>query len=163
MWKRLGKALIPIGAITSIGSNVIDAAQLIELGLPTSAWTAIGLAIFFVGIGAVIHGQQQESAALRQQLGVLIDERTKGLRLHPLAVTDKTDKEEKKNEMRPDSWEGFSEAEFAQVSAAFVSMGIYHGHTDPDGLIDDQRRGKPLNGPCWRCGKPRFEKGGPLK
>jgi hypothetical protein len=67
------------------------------------------------------------------------------------------------NEIQPSSWKGLSEAEFAQLSAAFVSMKVQHGHTDRDGLVDDLKNKKPLNGPCWRCGKPRFGKGGPLK
>jgi len=161
MWKRLGKAMIAIGAITSIGSNVIDAFQLAELKLPIPAWTAIGLAIFFVGIGALIHEQQKESATLKQQLDVLIVERTKGMRLHPSSVD--TEKKEAKIKTQPSSWQGLSEAEFAQVQAAVVSMNLYHGHADYDGLIDDQKHGKPLNGLCWRCGKPRFQKGDPLK
>jgi hypothetical protein len=156
MWKRLGKALIAIGAITSIGSNVIDAIQLVDLKLPIPAWTAIGLAIFFVGIGALIYEGQKENAALKQQVDVLIDERTKGMRLQPSVVTGK---KEARIETQPSSWQGLSEAEFAQVEAAIVSMNLYHGHADYNGLIDDQKHGKPLNGLCWRCGKPRFQKG----
>ena len=68
-----------------------------------------------------------------------------------------------KRETLPNSWRGLSEAEFAQVQAATISMRVHHGHVDFDGLVDDQKHGKPLNGSCWRCGKPRFEKGGPLK
>jgi hypothetical protein len=68
-----------------------------------------------------------------------------------------------KNGIQPSSWEGLSKAEFAQVYVAFVSMGVYHGHADFNGLVDDQKRGKPLNGPCWRCSKPRFQKGDPLE
>jgi len=160
MWKRLGKALIVTGAIISIGSNIADAIKLVELKLPVSAWTAIGLVIAFIGIGALIHGQQQENAILKQQMGILVDERTKGLRLQPLVVTHK---KEARNEIQPSSWKGLSQAEFAQVYAAFTTMLIHHGHTDFDGLIDDQKRGKPLNGLCWLCGKPRFQKGNPLE
>lgn len=68
-----------------------------------------------------------------------------------------------KDGIRPSSWKGLSEAEFAQVELAVISMKVHHGHVDYDGLIDDQRKGKPLNGSCWRCGKPRFQKGDPLK
>jgi hypothetical protein len=160
MGKRLGKALITTGTIISIGFNVADAIKLGTLGLPVSAWTAIGLIVAFIGIGALIHRQQQESAALQRQLGILIDEQAKGLRLQPLTATDKI---ETKNEIRPDSWKGLSEAEFAQVELAVISMKVHHGHVDYDGLIDDQRKGKPLNGSCWRCGKPRFQKGDPPK
>jgi len=156
MWKRLGKALIAIGAITSIGSNVIDALQLAELQLPIPAWTAIGLTIFFVGIGSLIHEQQKENATLKQQVDVLIDERTKGTKLRPSVITGK---KEAKSEIQPSSWQGLSDAEFAQVEAAVISMNLYHGHADYNGLIDDQKHGKPLNGLCWRCGKPRFQKG----
>jgi hypothetical protein len=67
------------------------------------------------------------------------------------------------NGIRPSSWKGLSDAEFAQIELAVTSMKVYHGHIDHNGLIDDQKNKKPLNGPCWRCGKPRFEKGGSLK
>jgi len=68
-----------------------------------------------------------------------------------------------KDGIRPSSWEGLSKSEFAQVYVAFMSMKVYHGHEDFNGLVDDQKHGKPLNGPCWRCGKPRFPKGDPLE
>ena len=68
-----------------------------------------------------------------------------------------------REEIQPSSWKGLSDAEFAQLEIAFISVKVNHGHTDPDGLIDDLKNKKPLNGPCWRCGKPRFGKGGPLK
>ena len=68
-----------------------------------------------------------------------------------------------KNGIRPNSWKGLSEAEFAQVQAAVISMRVYHGHIDFNGLIDDQKHGNPLNGSCWRCGKPRFQKGDSLE
>lgn len=68
-----------------------------------------------------------------------------------------------KKGIRPSSWKGLSEAEFAQVELAVISMKVHHGHVDYDGLIDDQRKGNPLNGSCWRCGKPRFQKGDPPK
>jgi len=67
------------------------------------------------------------------------------------------------DEIPPHSWEGLSKAEFAQVEAAVISMRVYHGHIDFNGLIDDQKHGKPLDGLCWRCSKPRFQKGDPLK
>lgn len=72
-------------------------------------------------------------------------------------------KDEAIDERRPSSWKGLSEAEFAQVQAAVVSMNLHHGHADYDGLVDDQKHGRPLNGLCWRCGEPRFQKGGSLK
>jgi hypothetical protein len=68
-----------------------------------------------------------------------------------------------KDEIHPSKWKGLSDAEFAQIELAVTSMKVYHGHIDHNGLIDDQKNKKPLNGPCWRCGRPRFEKGGPLK
>jgi hypothetical protein len=68
-----------------------------------------------------------------------------------------------KDGIRPSGWKGLSDAEFAQVEAAIVSMNLYHGHVDYNGLIDDQKHGRPLNGLCWRCGKPRFQKGDPPK
>jgi hypothetical protein len=68
-----------------------------------------------------------------------------------------------KNRIRPSSWKGLSEAELAQLELAVISMNLHHGHADYDGLIDDQKHGRPLNGLCWRCGKPRFQKGDPLK
>ena len=54
-------------------------------------------------------------------------------------------------------WEGFTKAEMAQIRSAMTTMAVYHGHADVDGLFDAQRRGEPLNGPCWLCGRPRFQ------
>ena len=167
MWKRLGKALITTGAIISIGFNVINAVELLELKLPISVWTAIGLAIAFVGIGALIHGQQKDYDTLKQQLNTQFSEPIKepirSLTLQPSAATDKEKTRTTSNEIQSSSWKGLSQAEFAQVTSATTAMLIHHGHIDWNGLIDDQRRGKSLNGLCWLCNKPRFQKGSPLK
>lgn len=159
MLKRLGKALIATGAGISIGSNVIDVFKWMELGLPISAWTAIGLAVAFVGIAVLIHGQQEENEALKQQMTKSLDERIRSLQLQPSATTARGRTETTSSEIQSSNWQGLSAAEIAQVRAAMESMAMWHGHTDFDGLIDDQRRGKPLNGSCWRCNKPRFQKG----
>jgi hypothetical protein len=147
MWKRLGKALIATGAVISIGFNVIDAIELIELKLPISAWTAIGLCIGFIGIGALIHEQQKENATLKTQIQRLVDERSKGLRRAKglkLQSSTITDEEYAKKEVQSRGWQGLSEAEFAQVYTSYTTMLVYHGHGDFDGFIDDQKRGETI-------------------
>jgi hypothetical protein len=113
---------------------------------PLVGWPVV-IGCVIAGVVLIIHGKQKRSVRQKQEVD---SQETIG-------------EKDVRDEIPPSSWKGLSEAEFAQVELAFISMKVHHGHTDPDGLIDDQKNRKPLNGPCWRCGKPRFEKGGPLK
>lgn len=113
---------------------------------PLIGWPVV-ISCVIAAVVLIIHGKQKRSVRQKQELD---SQETIG-------------KKDIRDEIPPSSWKGLSEAEFAQLQLSFISMKIHHGHTDPDGLIDDLKNKKPLNGPCWRCGKPRFEKGGPLK
>jgi hypothetical protein len=125
------------------------------------AW---GLLTIGVGVGVVL-------SLISPQVGILVGViiTLAGIALVIRAHREKAKSNEVEQEnlikdrIRPSSWKGLSEAEFAQLELAVISMKVHHGHVDYDGLIDDQRKGKPLNGSCWRCGKPRFQKGDPLK
>jgi hypothetical protein len=43
---------------------------------------------------------------------------------------------------------------------AVAEMSLTHGHDDMSGLAEAFQWSKSINAePCWRCGKPRFQKG----
>ena len=53
-----------------------------------------------------------------------------------------------------------TETERLHLRSAWGQMLWHHGHVDPTGLTDNLLNERPLNGPCWLCGKPRFQRGG---
>lgn len=53
-------------------------------------------------------------------------------------------------------WRGFSNAEWAHLQSASEEMFIAHGHMDWVGLADDIKNGRPIDGACWQCKRPRF-------
>lgn len=58
LWAGIGLILGP--AIT-IGSLILHAYALIEMGLPIDIWVAIGLAIFFLSTIGILYGQHQHA------------------------------------------------------------------------------------------------------
>lgn len=56
LYKVIGWALVGVGAVLGVGSNVLDALQMVSLGLPVSAWTAIAFTIFAAGMVTLIKG-----------------------------------------------------------------------------------------------------------
>ena len=118
------------------------------------------MVIAFIGIGSLIHGQQKENDIIKQQLDELFTEPSRRPKEQtPQKQLAVIDKDKTKIEIRQKAWEGFTIAETAQINLAARTMFTHHGHIDWDGLMSDQREGKPLNGLCWLCEKPRFQKG----
>ena len=59
--------------------------------------------------------------------------------------------------VKPVKWEP-SNTERGTIKWIDRQVLTFHGHSDEAGLYDDLRTGKPLNGPCWICGKPRVRR-----
>lgn len=55
MKQRIGYAIVAIGSAIGIGFTVKDIYESTQIGLPTSAWQAIGAALFIIGVLAIIH------------------------------------------------------------------------------------------------------------
>ena len=56
----------------------------------------------------------------------------------------------------PSQWQGLSDAEVEQARSAAQQVLWSHECNDLPGIVDDIKNGRPLNGPCWVCGEPRF-------
>jgi hypothetical protein len=56
LWTGVGLLL---GPAIAIGSLILHAYALIELGLPVEIWVAIGLAIFFLSVIGILYNQHQ--------------------------------------------------------------------------------------------------------
>ena len=56
LWAGIGLLL---GPAIAIGSLVLHAYALVELGLPVSVWVAIGLLIFFLSVIGIVYRQDQ--------------------------------------------------------------------------------------------------------
>jgi hypothetical protein len=68
MRKRLGYVVMAISALIGVGFNLNDVVSLIDGGLPTPIWTAISLALFFIGVFAVISYKDPEETKLKQPI-----------------------------------------------------------------------------------------------
>ena len=133
--KRLGYVVMTLGAIIGIGFNINDAVKLTQSGLPTGIWTAIGLAVFFIGVLLLLH--YKETLKVNQTTNST-------LLTMPL-----------KPRSRPNS----------MVQAQLNNqMRDIHGHDDPFGITADAEDGIDWNEimkrNCTACGKPRNQRGG---
>ena len=59
----------------------------------------------------------------------------------------------------PPSARELSDTEKLRIRSMWNDMLWYHGHVDRQGIREDVRHDKPLNGPCWLCGEPRLRRG----
>ncbi len=150
--KTLWRLLVSLGFVLGIGSNVLDAITGWQMGLPTSAWTAIAFVLLGGGLVIWQMGERHISSDLIDRLEALPKARESSV------VVVKNGAPSKPKER----WKGFTEVEVAQLLSARRTMLLHHGHVDGDGLADDLKNGRPLNGNCWLCRKPRFERGEPL-
>jgi hypothetical protein len=133
--KRLGYVFTVLGAVISIGFNIRAIYELTQFGLPTNAWTAIGLALFFVGIFALVHYRNPNI----QHLSVIARRDT------PTPIKNLTTDDE------------------IIIDNLIEQMRNKHDYTDDSGIKKDYQKGIDpdviLSRKCSVCGLPRNEKG----
>lgn len=139
MRKALKLIWLVIGPIIFVGSIILNAVTVVQLGWPLWAYQASGAMIFAVAlIGVVLQNQKQTSKQM-----VLSAPADPAAGQSPYS--------------RP-----FTRGELAHIGTMSNNVMLSHGHSDLLGLMESVRKGKMLTDEnCYECGKPRIG-GGPF-